>query len=527
MNTIIHPSTKQVYNLYSKQGKQLLKKFIFSYNHLKKTGGSEEGMDKEMKRLKDTELKIKTINDILIKVYSKNLTPTEKEELEKTIASTSAELTASQAQNVSTEDASETKIEQKEADAKTFKPTYTKKEAAHKLTEIAINHLFGIQNKIEIMIEEGGKKKNSKKLKKELKDIIDKYLQYKKNESNTQPMTDIIDENLQDDDGVNTTDTKIDSNESLSSNEQEINSPVNIQTDDNIKSNTQPKPSNLSFLNIPDDSSDEENEDSSEDSGEDSREDSTEKFGPTQQYDPMEMKQLSEFLAEVVTVVQEEAEENFHRTIEKPEETDIIAELLTVASDEWEKEFPKDTYGTELPFEKGEEVEIDLPFWEVNELQQTHKAEIIKIDKIKKTATLKYDNSDEGPEYLEHYQEVPLSKLIKINFFDFNVGEEVEFYTEDSRWEKARIMRIETEIKEVTLRPYVSEIIDVDETDENFKKKFTEINKNDLAKFRYTKDSNWEKAVIVNYDSENKKVSLRLVGEEIGVVPQFIRKIEK
>ena len=43
MNTIIHPSTKQVYNLYSKQGKQLLKHFIVSYNNLKKTGGIIRG----------------------------------------------------------------------------------------------------------------------------------------------------------------------------------------------------------------------------------------------------------------------------------------------------------------------------------------------------------------------------------------------------------------------------------------------------------------------------------------------------
>ena len=39
---IIHPFTKQVFNLYSKQGKQLLKHYIVSYNNYIKLGGKKK-----------------------------------------------------------------------------------------------------------------------------------------------------------------------------------------------------------------------------------------------------------------------------------------------------------------------------------------------------------------------------------------------------------------------------------------------------------------------------------------------------
>ena len=45
MNTIIHPFTKKAYNLYSKKGKQLLKKYILNYNFLKQSGGRRKNSE--------------------------------------------------------------------------------------------------------------------------------------------------------------------------------------------------------------------------------------------------------------------------------------------------------------------------------------------------------------------------------------------------------------------------------------------------------------------------------------------------
>ena len=63
---IIHPFTKQVFNLYSKQGKQLLKHYIVSYNNYIKLGGKKK--TKTIKKRNITSKNKESIKTSIIKL---------------------------------------------------------------------------------------------------------------------------------------------------------------------------------------------------------------------------------------------------------------------------------------------------------------------------------------------------------------------------------------------------------------------------------------------------------------------------
>ena len=65
---IIHPFTKQVFNLYSKQGKQLLKQYIVSYNNYIKLGGKKNTGTQIIKKRNITSKNKESIKISMIKL---------------------------------------------------------------------------------------------------------------------------------------------------------------------------------------------------------------------------------------------------------------------------------------------------------------------------------------------------------------------------------------------------------------------------------------------------------------------------